>query len=460
MASRGLVLAVLLFAESCWLFALLGLLGLVAAQDGATIPWTGALLILAAGAVTTRLMTALCGGSATTLAGLAAGGLLAVYLAVAAALEAGGLGWPAHLLAEGYPAKALAGIAATVIGAAVLWRRAVRLASDPHPAVRLMSTFRLGILVLALVLIAERLLATDLGTAGLVLPFIAVSLAGLAWSHRPRSPGLARNWLAVTAATVASLIGGALVFGVLGGHFGGPILGALGTAWLTGAAWIAEVLNFLLSPLIELFFALVEYLRSLADPGPRPRLTPPEVRWSGEIPQAATDFVEAAIDYAKYPMLLLILFLLTRFLVRGLRGQPVPEAVSPVSIAHEAIAREGDAIGDLAHILEALLPAWARRRPRRPAWRYPRDVPGISEVFELYFGMLEAALRRGHAADPGATPLERAATLASLLPAVPVAAITERFNAACYGNRPTDAATIERLRAALEAGEREDGAPA
>ena len=104
-------------------------------------------------------------------------------------------------------------------------------------------------------------------------------------------------------------------------------------------------------------------------------------------------------------------------------------------------------INDLARLLPILF--GVGRDPAKAAWRYPPGVPGVSEVFELYFAMLDAALERGGKLSPTATPLEQIDRLASTLPGAPVARITECFSAACYGQSPTSGEVLTELRAGL-----------
>ncbi len=72
------------------------------------------------------------------------------------------------------------------------------------------------------------------------------------------------------------------------------------------------------------------------------------------------------------------------------------------------------------------------------------------EVFGLYYDLISRAVLRGYAFAPAVTPLERVEDLEKLLPEAPVAEITGRFNAACYGQERTDSETIAALRDRLE----------
>ena len=123
--------------------------------------------------------------------------------------------------------------------------------------------------------------------------------------------------------------------------------------------------------------------------------------------------------------------------------------VSPVDIAHEPIKREGDALGDLARIIETFMPDWMRRRAASGG-RFPEDLPGFREVYELYFDMLDTASKQSVVTVRSATPLERIDDIEVALPEAPVSALTQRFNAACFRKLPTDEAALKAIRQSMQ----------
>ena len=97
-------------------------------------------------------------------------------------------------------------------------------------------------------------------------------------------------------------------------------------------------------------------------------------------------------------------------------------------------------------LLSSMLPAWLRgTSPVSRSRQFPRGLAGISEVFDLYYDLLDAAARRGFTFDRTATPLERVDTLRSALKSAPVEEITDCFNRACYAGRPSATAITEQL---------------
>jgi len=140
---------------------------------------------------------------------------------------------------------------------------------------------------------------------------------------------------------------------------------------------------------------------------------------------------------------------LISYLIKTHRHWNVMHRVSPVEIAYEPIEHEGDGLADLARIIEAFVPDWLKRRSAS-GWRYPKNLPGFSEIYELYFDMLDTASRLGVATVRSATPLERIEDLETILPEAPVRELTERFNVACFGKLPTDEAALESIRQSMQ----------
>ncbi len=107
-------------------------------------------------------------------------------------------------------------------------------------------------------------------------------------------------------------------------------------------------------------------------------------------------------------------------------------------------------LADLARLLRLLVGLPTADKVGTRPWRYPSGEAGITEAFQLYFYLLQAAIGREHELQPSATPLERVPSLSSALPGAPVEQITRCFNAACYGRPPTKVQTIGALRDLLE----------
>ena len=79
-------------------------------------------------------------------------------------------------------------------------------------------------MALALVLVIEFATLIDLQASDTPIPFFLVSLCGLAFIHRPQNSAMARSWTKIAFATVALIVTGGFLFGVLGREVGSAIL--------------------------------------------------------------------------------------------------------------------------------------------------------------------------------------------------------------------------------------------
>lgn len=447
-----LILTIL--ADACWLFPVTAVFGLALDQAGSVLSLTGTLAILTIGVLSTRLSAAKFGASSQTYMALAAAGMVTVYLAVAATILRSGdfweLGWFFRFGTGDITGPEFIRIFVIVLTASYLWRRSVQIADEPMPDDRLRRTFRTGTLALALVLVVEFATGYDLGATDTLVPFFVVSLCALALIHRPQDPLMARNWAKIATLTVTVIVAAGLLFGLLGGYLGSGLLTILGTVWtyfLAAAAWILELL---LAPLLQLFFALIEALRPEDSGQPLPPISRPNVNWDRLDVAQAGPFVDAVVSFLRFPVIALFLYLLIRFLIRSHRLWSVTDRASPVTVAHEAVERDGDTLGDIARMLDHLLPEWLRKRADVAARRYPEGISGISEVYRLYFDMLDLAADRGLSERASATPIERIPALETTLPSFPVRRLTDMFNAACFRQSPSPQEAIDALRDALE----------
>jgi hypothetical protein len=437
--------AATLIAEVAYLFPALGIFGVFFAHAGSPLPLllTAALMGLAFAAG--RAVPWLVADGAQRASCQALLGLPAVYLAISLLAPGGGAGllWGARLFG-GYSGQAAGALILGAAAAAFVWYRGVRIAGESLPVDRLLRTFRTGIVVLALSFLAEQAFGVDCYATVMLVPFFAVSLAGLAFARQP--PGGA--WARATGLALAGVLGGGLVIGLIGATAGGRGLSLLGTAWgyLIGAViWLLELL---LVPLLALIFEAIAWL--MGEPGPRQpgstRLRVPGGDWREQFDGVAVlPYADVLVGLLKYPALLLAFYVLYRLLRRAYRGY-AKRALAAQLAERESIQGNADAASDLIALALGLLPDWMFPKAPPEGPRYPKDRPGITEAYALYFELLAAARKQGCPFEAAATPSERLATLESALPRAPAARITACFNAACYGNLATDRTTLQDLR--------------
>ena len=460
---RNTILALTTLADSLWLYPVLGVFGLATNQGGAAIPWIAAFAVLAVGVVSTRRAAAAHGATPQAFMILAVIGIAAVYLTIAATLNGvdapWDIGWFARMAVGDVSGPDVIRILVILLSVAFLWRRAVRIANEPTPDDRLRRCFRSGTLGLALVLIVELATGIDLAAATMLIPFFTATLCGLALIHRPVDPVMARNWIKIASATIFVIVGLGFLFGTLGGALGGNVVGVLGVVWVHFLAAAAWILDLLLAPLLELFFSFIESLKPEGGSLPSP-VQRPDVDWDRIDVGKAAPFVDAVVSFLRFPLIALFLYLLISYLMRSHRRWNTTARNSPVTVARETVARENDALADLARMIENLLPEWMTRRGGKAPWQYPQGMTGITEIYELYFGMLDTAMERGVVLSSGATPRERISDLEAALPGFPVKPLTEKFNAACFGDLASSAREIDTLRQAIDCADGDASDPA
>jgi hypothetical protein len=446
-----IVTAATIIAETAWLYPILGMIGFILDQGGSPLPLFLVLFLIAAGFIVARLISNAAQKPASPATAQALLGLVSIYTAmsVVAADSTVDLLWGPRMIGGGYAGRDLAGLIIGTGMAGALWYRGVRVAVDTHPQARLLLTFRTGIVGLSISILAELAFAADFAATIMILPFFAVSLAGLAFG-RMASTG---TWPRTIGLAVAAVIGGGFVVGLIGALFGGDGLRLLGAGWnriLDGVSWVVTVL---LVPVLELIFGF--FIWMFGDAGPRSRaervVTPRENGWWENIETGTVSpFVEFVAQVMKYPLLLIAIYILYRLLLWAYRSHAARKSAVAV-VDRESIRGQANVAADLINLALGLLPDWMIPSAQSAGFRYPKDKPGITEVYGLYFEMLTTARKRGHDFVTSVTPRERVRELEIILPGAPVARITDSFNAACYGNVATDLETLEQLKEELEA---------
>ncbi len=436
--------------DTLWIFPVLGMCGYILEQGGSPLPAAMVFGLIVAAIVVTRAIrngAANSGGEAVAQALL---GLSVIYVAMSfLAVEDGfDLLWGPRMVGGGLPGRTVAGLIIASAMAGVLWFRGVRIAVETRPQARLVHTFRAGIIGLAIAILAEQTFDAYFYATVMIVPFFAISLAALAFARMAS----AAAWPRTIGLAVSTVIGGGLLIGLIGAAFGGSGLKLLVAGWNYFLAGLSWVLTVLLAPVLEAIFSFVLWLiGDNVPPNRADRVISPQERdwWQHLEPDSVPPFVELVIQLLKYPALLAAIYLLYRLLLWAYRAH-IAHIVTAAAADRESIRGEANAAADLANLALGLLPDWMFRGAADPGPRYPKDRPGITEVFALYFDMLSVACDRGYEVVSSMTPRERRPDLEHAIPGAPVGPITECFNDACYGNIGTDRTTADRLRDELE----------
>jgi len=435
--------------ETVWLYPILGIVGFIFNQNESPIPLAVVAVFIGLGVVAGRLVAIWVEDESARAPIQALIGLAVIYLIMAALANPGGYDpfWGPRLIGGGFPGRTMAGLIVGTMAAAVLWFRGTRIAAEIHPEYRLRQSFRMGIVALAVAILAEQASGREFHATAMLVPLFVVSLAGLAFARLP--PG--GMWARVVGLAVALVVGGGMVLGAIGAVVGGRGLELLAIGWhyfIEGTAWLV---NFLLAPLLELFFLLIDWIRGGEDPWKGkglPRLE--KFSWWDRIdPSNTPPFLDVIIQFLKYPAMLIFIYLLYRMLVWGHR-QYFARGRAATIADRESTRGDANVTADLIRLALSLTPDWMRPKPRRAGPSYAADLPGISEVYALYFDMLRAAAAQGYAFSPALTPGEQREHVQAVLPDTPVDQITDRFNEARYGNIPSSPEAVARLRQRFE----------
>jgi len=445
-----IVIAATIVAETAWLYPVFGLLGLGLSLQGSPLPVALIMAVIVLGVVVRRAVSDAVIDPIRRSSYSAAAGLGVVYLAMAVAAADRGidLAWGARLLAGGYSGNVALGLVIGTAATAFLWTRGVRIGVESGHQHQLLQTFRTGIIALAVSIVAEQGFDADVSATFMLAPFFAVSLAGLAFARLPP----AGAWARVVGLAVALVLGGGFVIGVIGAVVGGRGLGLLAVGWSYLVSAILWLLTLVLVPILEVVFAFFSWLVGDIPPTNRDldglRSDGPNW-WEHVNTDGVPPFFELVIQLLKYPVMLLVLYGVFRLFVWAYQAHGRRAWVAAVT-DRESIRGEADSTADLIKLALGLLPAWMLRQQPAQAPRIPGDMPGITEIYVLYFDMLTAAHAQGYAFEPSATPRERRPDLEKAMPGAPVAGITRCFNAACYGRLPTNPETVARLRRELD----------
>ena len=178
--NRGkIILGALAIAESVWIYGVLSVVGLLIGLGGSPLTWYAVFALYVAGMFIGWLTMGLRGNKATLaiLEGLI--GITIIYLVVASGTFYEGrsfdMAWPAKLTGADLEASAFAGVIFSLLAAVYVWRKTIGIVADDYSADRLQRSFKIGIAVIAVGVLAEEISKTDVGIQTLLVPFFAAS---------------------------------------------------------------------------------------------------------------------------------------------------------------------------------------------------------------------------------------------------------------------------------------------
>jgi len=453
-ARDRLIVAALVVAESAWLFALLGMVGLGMGNGGSALGWLAVLAMLATGAGVARVLSSSLFGGMLPYALQVVAAVSAIYLTMATQVGTSdafwNLGWP--MAASGSSDVAGANFRATfgTVAAVLLWWRGGTLGSSEEPTESLNRSFKFGMVLMAIAVLVDVNSEAALHTFGALFVFFAGSLAGLGVARLGRGAGGERGamiWLRVVAGTVAGVLAVGAGFSLIRREFleavrapVSEVLGWMGTAlFYVIILPIAWVINGLVGLVLGLF----------SGDGPAREVIPTGESFGEQFLQreaGPTPGYVIALEWVLLAVVIVVaLYIITRALRR--RGRTRPEQVEGV---RESVLGESDPMLDAANMLIGLLPSALRRRRGGHRIVLPSGPPGVVEAMRSYYRLLLHAGGQGGERPSSTTPAEYRARLAQQVPEDLASKSTEAFNAAFYGGHEPASEELAQVRAELD----------
>ena len=445
------VLGALAIAESAWLFAVFGIVGVIFRGDASPLGWIAVLAILGTGLVFGRVLQMIVMSPFLSSAIILIAGVLTIYLTVGTQVlpEQGGMqaGWLATLVrgadVDGFMFRAAGG---SLLGL-LLWWRGARLGSSEYPPEALEASFKLGVFALGVAIIVDIASPADLNTFPMMFIFIAAGLGGLSVSHLLPGPGrsiAASIWARVIGGVVGVILLAGLLFSLLQRDslavVAEPFLLLLRAAaiaffyvFIIPAAFIIDRVAALLRPLLR-----GEAVDLQSEPG-----------FGEQFLEAARPGSESASNALEWIVLGVVILVAVVILARAFRRRSRRRFVWVEGI-RESVREDADAGHDLMELAWGLIPQRFRRRKRRRRAPVPDGEPGVVEALKLYYRMLSVAGSRGSARASSETPLEFQGTLGRIFPVGLARLATEAFNRARYGRHAATSGQLDAIRGQLE----------
>ena len=453
---RRAIVAAHLLSESIWVYALGAAIGALSGNGRGPLEWwTVAFLLIASYLVMRSLQLFRMPTMAAQWTNVLIA-VLAIYAAIGAQFSGSAvdLTWVRYMFgSDGPQSFDFISIVGGLLAAGLWWRGGSLTLADP-PVESLDSSFKLGLLALAMSAGIDMVAAIDLNILPLMFVFFAASLAGLSIGNlRPPAADASkeRRWIR----TIGGVVGGVLGAGVVL-----AILGRFVLSWLSApAVWILGLLSnvvfyviilpvaYVFGYLAEAILAVLEWL--IGDQEFEAQEQAAEAgNWLQELREQETEAPEF-LTYLEWGVGAVVVLAVLFFLWRTFKRRIVKIEEDEEEV-RESVAEDADVATDLARLLYSLVPDRFKRPRAARGRRIPEGDADIADVFRVYFGMLSLAEERGFPRPPAETPREYQGTLEGLFPRDLVRGATAAFNRACYGHRAPPRDHIDEMRLALE----------
>lgn len=461
-AQDRLVTISALLAESAWISALLGMIGLMLGGQGSPLGWLAVFAIMSSSLFVSRGLQMIVMPVLTARVLQMLAGVLVVYLAVGSQVTPGlggfDLGWLGNLNGNeptgGYTFR---GVLGSIFGV-ILWLRGGTLGSSDSLTDSLGASFKIGLIALAIAAVVDIFHSADLNVYAMMFLFFGASMVGMGVGHV--LPGTARivdnsTWPKVIGGVASTVVVIGLLFSLLQKNtltwISTPIGFILNGIMMIIFYVIVVPIVFVVDLITSFIFGLLLYFFE----GPPPEQTTLLGDLTGQLEALRNQrgdeppFGEAVLQVLAWVVLGLIVVIALIILARAFQRRYKWRKKEDEAI-HESVGEDADPLKDLGNLLFNLIPSRLRRKSTQKRLLLPDDEVNVVDVFRIYFGMLMIAQEKGFPRPSSETPYEYQRTLEQAFTPAIVRPATHAFVRACYGHIPTTREQIEEMQAVLE----------
>ena len=461
-----LLMAASAVLEGIWMYAMMAVLGLMFQFGGSPLSWVAALAIIGVSLIVARMSAIIIMHPILPFIIQMVFGAIVIYLTLGAQVQTDGqgfsMGWIGALRSEDAPQDYPLMVGLAGLFGALLWWRGARLASVEYPVEHISKHFRFGLMILAVAAIVDIIAEENLKIFLLMFVFFAAGLGGLSVAHLlPASEQAvgARSWSRVISGIVVLVVLVGLLFSLLQkgilNFISAPatvVLNALATVIF----YVVLVpLIYIIEFLVRAFFSILSRIVGEVEPVEFDAGAGLGEMFQQLQEETADTGPSALLQFIEWTLLAVLILVVLYFLGRSFRRRMQWRRVENEGV-RESVAEDADAATDLARLLFNLLPERFRRKKAQRRIHLPDDEVGIVDVFRIYFGMLHLAEDRGHPRPTSQTPSEYQSTIEGIFPQRLVRMLTDAFNRACYGHRPSSRDQIDEMRQELDQAKSDD----
>ena len=446
----------LILTEGLWIFAILMLAGNLTGLERSPLSFFLSFVLLGSAFYVSRTLNQVAASEVVlrSVGAIVGAGIIFFALSIQLAREGIPLdtGWPLNLGETSMrPTEAALAIAASV----VLWWRGSRLSQTESSAETLRLSFRIGVVVMALLVVVSAVRSADFTPLLLLFPFFGVSLGGLALANikpdEEEKHGLSLgNWARILLFTILGILVTSATFSLLASSQVGQILsGIVGLVGYVVERILYVVflgMGYLAELLLNLIFTIMRWLglggrEFKIDAGGFQILD--ELRKRN---QEEANFPQWLANLIQWGFISLVVSGILFWLARALLLRNKERTVSP-SEERESVWEDDSLSQDLSSLLGRLWSNLAGRgKPPSPNFNPLSITDGITLMYVLYTNLLALARSRGIERQGWETPFELQPALASIFPADSVERISSAFVRARYGAQAPSPEEVAQLR--------------